>query len=254
MVLKMANPRNAKSSHNTVIGIHAVEALLIHSPEKIQDLYLNQSRHDEKFAKIISLAKLSHIAIQKLTDIPEHSQGVVAICHPSAQKLHTDIKDILENLSKPALFLILDGVQDPHNLGACIRSANAAGVDAVIIPKDRAAPLNETAKKAASGAAEFTTVITVTNLSQTIELLKKHNVWIYGLDGTAKKTIYSEDFKHSTAFVLGGEGEGLRRLTREHCDGLVSIPMVGEIESLNVSVAAGICLFEAMRQRLSSRT
>ncbi|MDX2164518.1 MAG: 23S rRNA (guanosine(2251)-2'-O)-methyltransferase RlmB [Gammaproteobacteria bacterium] len=249
----MANQRSAK---NTVIGIHAVEALLIHSPEKIQDLFLNQSRQDEKFAKIISLAKLNHISIQKLTDIPDHSQGVVAMCrasHHSSSPKFSDLKDILENLTKPALFLILDGVQDPHNLGACIRSANAAGVDAVIIPKDRAAPLNETAKKAASGAAEFTNVITVTNLSQTIELLKKHNVWVYGLDGSAQKTLFSQDFKHSTAFVMGSEGEGLRRLTREHCDELIAIPMAGEIESLNVSVAAGICLFEVTRQRLSSR-
>jgi 23S rRNA (guanosine2251-2'-O)-methyltransferase len=247
----MANARKAKPTKNTVIGIHAVEALLTHSPEKIHELYLNQSRHDEKFENITHLAKKNNISIQPLTDIPEHSQGVVAIC--AQKKQETDLKTLLEQLensSKPALFLILDGVQDPHNLGACIRSANAAGVDAVIIPKDRAAPLNETAKKAASGAAEFTEVITITNLSQTIELLKKHNVWIYGLDGTAQKTIYKEDFKHSTAFVLGGEGEGLRRLTREHCDGLVAIPMVGEIESLNVSVAAGICLFEAVRQRV----
>ena len=244
----MANPKNVKNNvKNTVIGIHAVEALLVHSPDKIQELFLNQSRHDEKFEKIINLAKENNISIQKLDPIPEHSQGVVAHC--SAKKHDTDLKTVLENLTKPALFLILDGVQDPHNLGACIRSANAAGVDAVIIPKDRAAPLNETAKKAASGAAEFTEIITVTNLSQTIELLKKNNIWIYGLDGSAEKTIYAEDFKHSTAFVLGGEGEGLRRLTREHCDGLVSIPMVGEIESLNVSVAAGICLFEVVRQR-----
>ncbi len=254
MARKMANSKNANSARNKVIGIHAVEALLIHSPEKIQDLFLNQSRHDEKFAKIISLAKQNHISIQSLKEIPEHSQGVVAICHASpSRKLSLDLRDILENLyesNKPGLFLILDGVQDPHNLGACIRSANAAGVDAVIIPKDRAAPLNETAKKAASGAAEFTNVITVTNLSQTIELLKKHNVWIYGLDGSAKKTLYLQDFKHSTAFVMGSEGEGLRRLTREHCDELIAIPMVGEIESLNVSVASGICLFETLRQRL----
>lgn len=246
----MANARNVKPSKNTVIGIHAVEALLVHSPDKVQELFLNDLRQDEKFKKITALAKENNISIQKLDPIPEHSQGVVAHC--SAKKHDTDLKTVLENLenaSKPALFLILDGVQDPHNLGACIRSANAAGVDAVIIPKDRAAPLNETAKKAASGAAEFTEIITVTNLSQTIELLKKHNIWIYGLDGSAEKTIYAEDFKHSTAFVLGGEGEGLRRLTREHCDGLVSIPMAGEIESLNVSVAAGICLFEAVRQR-----
>lgn len=250
----MASPKNAK---NTVIGIHAVEALLTHSPEKIQALYLNQSRHDEKFAKIISLAKHNHISIQKLQDIPEHSQGVVAVCDAShhASPKFSDVKDILENLAesnKPALFLILDGVQDPHNLGACIRSANAAGVDAVIIPKDRAAPLNDTARKAASGAAEFTAVITVTNLSQTIALLKKHNIWIYGLDGSAEKSVYSQDFRHSTAFVMGSEGEGLRRLTREHCDELIAIPMAGEIESLNVSVASGICLFEAMRQRLPS--
>jgi len=242
----MAKHANAKNkTTNKVYGIHAVEALLVHSPEKVLVLHLQNK--DDKFSRILSLAQQHNISIQALKDAPPHSQGVVAFC--KTQKSSANLEELLNSLNEPALLLILDSVQDPHNLGACIRSANAAGCHAVIIPKDRAAPLNETAKKAASGAAEFTPIITVTNLSQTIDFLKKQNIWIYGLDGEATKSIYKENFKSATAFVMGGEGEGLRRLTRDNCDALLSIPMKGEIESLNVSVAAGVCLFEAARQR-----
>jgi 23S rRNA (guanosine2251-2'-O)-methyltransferase len=240
----MAKTGNVK---NKVYGIHAVEALLTHSPEKVQLVYMQKNRHDEKFHRILLLAKKHQISLQYLNDFPPHAQGVLAIC-TEKKSTHT-LEALLASLTEPPLLLILDGVQDPHNLGACIRSANASGCHAVIIPKDRAAPLNETAKKAASGAAEFMPVITVTNLSQTLKYLKAQGIWIYGMAGSASKTLYSENFKLATAFVMGGEGEGLRRLTSENCDVLLSIPMKGEIESLNVSVAAGVCLFEALRQR-----
>jgi 23S rRNA (guanosine2251-2'-O)-methyltransferase len=242
-----------KNEKNSVVGIHAVTALLTQSPEKIRALYLSEHRHDEKFSKIIALSKKYNIPIERQSHLFEkelHTQGVIAICAESDDSYsEISLPELLSNLDKPPLLLILDGVQDPHNLGACLRTANAAGVDALIIPKDRAAPLNATAKKVASGAAEFTPVITVTNLVRTLDFLKEKGIWIYGLAEDGSKSIYAENFKHPTAFVLGAEGEGLRRLTKENCDVLLSIPMMGQIESLNVSVATGVCLYEARRQR-----
>jgi len=246
--------KKSKKSENSVYGIHAVQALLSHHPEKIRLLYLDEYRQDKRFREIAHLAQQHHIPIDKIEKNAvknpgenQNTQGVIAICIESA---NIDLPELLDSLKKPPLLLILDGVQDPHNLGACLRSVNVAGADAVIIPKDRAAPLNATARKVASGAAEFTPVITVTNLVQTLRFLKEQGIWIYGLAGEAQKTLYAENFNHPTAFVLGAEEEGLRRLTREHCDALLSIPMNGQIESLNVSVAAGVCLFEAVRQRM----
>ncbi|HHO68213.1 MAG TPA: 23S rRNA (guanosine(2251)-2'-O)-methyltransferase RlmB, partial [Gammaproteobacteria bacterium] len=145
--------------------------------------------------------------------------------------------------------LVLDGVQDPHNLGACLRSADAAGVHAVIVPRDRAAPLNGAARKVACGAADAVPLVRVTNLARTLRGLRDAGIWIYGAAGDAPQTLYEADLSGPLALVLGGEGKGLRRLTREHCDGLIAIPMAGSVSSLNVSVAAGICLFEARRQR-----
>ena len=252
---KNAQALNHDLSH-TVYGIHAVESLLTHSPDKIQALLLSHHRtHDAKFKNIIKLAQDNNIIIEKLTHPPEHSQGIMASCYENT--LNLDLPSLLLNLDtlkKPALLLILDGVQDPHNLGACLRSANAAGVDAVIIPKDRAVSLTATVKKIASGAAEITPLISVTNLSRTLVWLKEQGVWLYGMAGDGQKSLYDNTMNYTfpTAFVLGSEGEGLRRLTREHCDEILSIPMAnlsGTVSSLNVSVATGICLFEAVRQR-----
>jgi 23S rRNA (guanosine2251-2'-O)-methyltransferase len=156
---------------------------------------------------------------------------------------------LLEAAQGRALLLVLDGVQDPHNLGACLRSAAAAAVTAVIIPKDKAAPVNATVRKTSAGAADRIPVLSVTNLARTLRTLKEAGVWCYGLEGEAGASIHATDLTGNVALVLGGEGEGMRRLTREHCDALVRIPMPGEMESLNVSVAAGIALFEAVRQR-----
>jgi 23S rRNA (guanosine2251-2'-O)-methyltransferase len=159
------------------------------------------------------------------------------------------LDELLDRLTAPPLLLVLDGVQDPHNLGACLRSADAAGAAAVIVPRDRAAGLSPTVRKVASGAAETMPLIQVVNLARTLRWLKEREIWIVGTDGEADKTIYAANLKGPLALVLGAEGTGLRRLTREHCDQLVSIPMFGVVESLNVSVATGVVLFEAVRQR-----
>ncbi|PUV48591.1 23S rRNA (guanosine(2251)-2'-O)-methyltransferase RlmB, partial [Cronobacter sakazakii] len=175
-------------------------------------------------------------------------QGIVARVKPGRQYGENDLPDLLAAHAQPFL-LILDGVTDPHNLGACLRSADAAGVHAVIVPKDRSAQLNATAKKVACGAAESVPLIRVTNLARTMRLLQEENVWIVGTAGEADHTLYQSKMTGPLALVMGAEGEGMRRLTREHCDELISIPMAGSVSSLNVSVATGICLFEAVRQR-----
>jgi 23S rRNA (guanosine2251-2'-O)-methyltransferase len=160
-----------------------------------------------------------------------------------------ELPEFLDALPHPAFLLILDGIQDPHNLGACLRTADAAGVDAVILPRDRSAPLNATVRKVACGAAEFVPVVRVTNLARIMRAIRDRGIWVYGAAGEAESTLYQTDLSGPLALVLGGEGKGLRRLTREHCDGLVSIPLDGSVSSLNVSVATGVCLFEARRQR-----
>jgi 23S rRNA (guanosine2251-2'-O)-methyltransferase len=240
-----------KNVDNLIYGIHAVQSLLEHTPEKVHSLLLDRERHDHRMQTILQLAKQHHVPVSTLQKekYAQPHQGVIAMCATEKNDPETDLPTLLENLNKSALLLILDGVQDPHNLGACLRTANAAGVHAVIIPRDRAAPLNATVRKVASGAAEIIPVITVTNLASTLEYLKEQGVWLYGMAGEAKKSLYHMDFVTPTAFVLGAEGEGLRRLTREKCDELLSIPMAGDVSSLNVSVATGVCLFEAVRQR-----
>ncbi|MCF5919717.1 23S rRNA (guanosine(2251)-2'-O)-methyltransferase RlmB, partial [Xanthomonas perforans] len=163
-----------------------------------------------------------------------------------------ELEGLVEAAEGRALVLILDGVQDPHNLGACLRSAAAAGVTAVVIPKDKSATVNATVRKTSAGAADRIPVVAVTNLARCLRDLQKQGVWLYGLAGEAEASLYSVDLRGNVGLVLGGEADGLRRLTREHCDGLVKIPMPGEIESLNVSVATGVTLFEAVRQRLGT--
>ena len=176
-------------------------------------------------------------------------QGVVALVRPDADKDEGDLEDVLNALQVAPFLLILDSVTDPHNLGACLRSADAAGVHAVIVPKDKSAPLNAVAKNVASGAAEHVPLIKVTNLARTMRWLQERGVWITGAAGEAEQDVYQTDLKGPCAIAMGAEGSGLRRLTREHCDQLTKIPMAGTVSSLNVSVATGICLFEAVRQR-----
>ncbi|MDR0717000.1 MAG: 23S rRNA (guanosine(2251)-2'-O)-methyltransferase RlmB [Azoarcus sp.] len=237
-----------------IYGFHAVLGRLRREPDTVFELYLSALRNDARAREIHALAeamgtKMTQVESERLDGMvgTRRHQGVIARIDARQRALVLD--DILGSLAGPALLLVLDGVQDPHNLGACLRVADAAGVHAVIAPKDRAAGLNATAVKVASGAADTVPYITVTNLARTLEQIKKAGIWVVGATGEAEKSIFDIDQKTSIAWVLGGEGDGLRRLTRAACDELAHIPMLGSVDSLNVSVASGICLFEACRQR-----
>lgn len=246
------------SSHssNIIFGLHAVQALLERHPERVLSLHVMSARGDKKMENVLTLAKAAHIHIEttsrqtldKLAHDGNH-QGVVAQCAKAKTFQESDLTAFLEGIDGPPFLLILDGVQDPHNLGACFRSADAAGVHAIIAPKDKSVGITPVVSKVACGAAEALPFIQVTNLARSMETIKAHGVWVYGAAGEAEKTIYQTDLKGPLALVMGAEGAGLRRLTRDLCDGLVKIPMAGTVSSLNVSVATGICLFEALRQR-----
>ena len=247
---------------SSIFGIHAVVALLSQQPESVQSLCLVKGTLNPRLLALEEKAKKNHIriryettqALDAQTNGAAH-QGVVAMIENGVQlKTLTNysenmLPEFLESLKDAPFLLILDTVQDPHNLGACLRSANAAGVHAVIAPKDKSVGLTPAAIKVACGAAEFTPFFQVTNLARTLELFKEKGIWLFGAAGEAGATIYQQDFRGSIAIVLGNEESGLRRLTRDHCDHLFKIPMRGHVESLNVSVAAGVCLFEAQRQR-----
>lgn len=245
------------SKYKHIFGFHAVSSLLLHAPEQIQLIYLQNKKYDEHSRTIIKQAKQFNIPIKYLPrdqigEMVFHAnhQGFVAeVITKSNERSENDLESIFTKIKPPYLFLILDGVQDPHNLGACLRTANAAGVTAVIAPKDKAVGLTPAVYKVASGAAEVTPFIQVTNLARSLRLLKDNNVWLYGALAEAKQTIFDMKFSGSTGIILGAEGTGLRRLTRESCDFLMRIPMFGLVSSLNVSVATGICLFETVRQR-----
>lgn len=247
-----------KSSADLIYGIHAVEAGIKHAAKNITLIYVQAERHDKRLTHLIDQAKTAKIKIQLLshTEMEKrfsefNHQGVVAKSEGQRSYHEQDLEMLISESVQVPLFLVLDGVQDPHNLGACLRSAHAAGVNAVIAPKDRAASITPTVRKVASGAAELTPFIAVTNLARTLQRLRDAGIWVFGLDGEATTHLYAADLTVPSALVLGAEGEGMRRLTREYCDQLLAIPMVGSVSSLNVSVAAGICLFEAVRQRLN---
>ncbi|HHR5552606.1 TPA: 23S rRNA (guanosine(2251)-2'-O)-methyltransferase RlmB [Klebsiella aerogenes] len=238
-----------------IYGIHAVQALLERAPERFQEVFILKGREDKRLLPLIHALEAQGVVIQVASRqfLDEKSegavhQGIIARVKPGRQYQENDLPDLLAQFDQPFL-LILDGVTDPHNLGACLRSADAAGVHAVIVPRDRSAQLNATAKKVACGAAESVPLIRVTNLARTMRLLLEENVWIVGTAGEADHTLFQSKMTGPMALVMGAEGEGMRRLTREHCDELISIPMAGSVSSLNVSVATGICLFEAVRQR-----
>lgn len=240
----------------TIYGIHAIEALLERSPERFLEIYMLKGREDKRLTPLIKQIEQLGLVIrmanrQWLDDQVEGGvhQGIIAKVKEGKQYQENDLPDLIAQHAQPFL-LILDGVTDPHNLGACLRSADAAGVHAIIVPRDHSAPLNATVKKVACGAAENVPVIRVTNLARTMRLLQELNIWIVGTAGEAEHTLYQSQFKGPLALVMGAEGEGMRRLTREHCDELISIPMAGTVSSLNVSVATGVCLFEMVRQRL----
>ena len=239
-----------------VYGFHAVHALLEKRMRPIKKVYVNKERDDSRIEDILKLTKQHHIQVEPLT-LAEMSkrfsdhvhQGVVASVGSLPVFTESDIKQLLTRFTPPYLILILDGVTDPHNLGACLRSADAASVNFVVIPKDKSAGLSPTVSKVACGAAESMPLVSVTNLVRVMEMLKEVGIWVYGAAGEATSSLYQLDCQASMAFVLGAEGKGLRRLTREHCDGLFSLPMYGTVSSLNVSVATGICLYETVRQR-----
>lgn len=247
----------ADSKRNYVYGLHAVNAALERAPERVLELWIAQPRETETRVRALKERAQQagvHIhaappdALVKLVGDVVH-QGAVAAMRPLKGWDEHDLLDLLDRLRQDPLLLILDGVTDPHNLGACLRTADAAGAHAVIIPKDRAATLDGVARKVAAGAAEFIPVASVTNLARALEALKQRGIWIVGTEGGAAQSLYSADFKRPLGLVLGAEGSGMRRLTREKCDFLVRIPMAGHMESLNISVAAGIALFEVLRQR-----
>lgn len=237
-----------------ICGIHAVWGRLKKNPASVSEIYFVNSRHDKRIAELQAFAGEQKIriifqdsaALDRLCAGVGH-QGVAA--KVQALVLHQHIDDVLDELSEPALLLVLDGVQDPHNLGACLRTAEACGAHAVIAPKDRAVGLTAAVRKVACGAAEAIPFIAVTNLARTLRELKERDVWVLGTADDAPTSLYSAKLDRAIAWVMGAEGEGMRRLTRETCDELVAIPMRGTVTSLNVSVASGVCLFETQRQR-----
>lgn len=239
-----------------VFGFHAVASRLRQNPASVQEVCVDKSRKDARMQDLLQLAEQKDVRVmqmerERIDGLAANGrhQGVLARVADTPLP-YQDIHDILESdLAEPPLFLVLDGVEDPHNLGACLRVADAMGVHAVIAPKDRAAGLNATVRKVACGAAETVPFLAVTNLARTLRELKDAGVWLAGAAAEAEHDLFSVKFSGPIALVLGAEGTGLRRLTAETCDQLVRIPMFGSVESLNVSVASGICLYEARRQR-----
>jgi 23S rRNA (guanosine2251-2'-O)-methyltransferase len=242
------------STPKILFGFHAVGVRIKTAPASVIEVYFDPSRRDARMRQFVDRAKEAGVRLieadglrlAKLAGSHGH-QGVAARVEPVAQARSLD--DLLDQLQPPPLLLVLDGITDPHNLGACLRVADGAGAHAVIAPKDHAAGINATVAKVASGAAETMPYFMVTNLARTLQELQERNIWCIGTSDDAEKSIYQVDLKGPVALVLGAEGQGMRQLTRKRCDELVQIPMRGAVESLNVSVASGVCLYEALRQR-----
>ena len=249
----------SKKSHELIYGIHAVEAALRNQQENVLQVFVQQGRNDNRIKKLLSIASNSGINVQAITNeklkekCPKaRHQGVVAEIRLSKSST-LSLDDILQK--ETLLLLVLDEVQDPHNIGACLRTADAIGVDAVIVSKNRSPALTPVIRNVASGAAETVPYIMVSNLARALDMIKENNVWVMGTSGDCSQTIYdaSKNLKRnqSLALVMGSEGKGMRRLTREACDELVSIPMQGSVESLNISVATAVCLYEIRRQQMA---
>lgn len=243
------------AQHEWVYGLHALESILQREPERLIELFVLKGRDDERLGNIINQARRFGVAVQfcqrRVLDDKvngEQHQGVVAKAKPGKTYDESDLQEILTHAEMP-FFLVLDGVTDPHNLGACLRTADAAGVHGLIVPKDKSANLTPTARKVACGAAETVPLIQVTNLARTLRSLQDAGVWVIGTAGEAEQLIYEAKLTGPMALVMGAEGKGMRRLTREVCDELIKLPMAGSVSSLNVSVATGICLYEIVRQR-----
>ena len=255
-----AQQGGAERASRLIYGFHAVLGRMRRDPEAVFEVYLSAQRQDVRARQVLQLAESAQIKLvasdgerlDRMVGTRRH-QGVVA--RVDARQREVKLADILDTLADsrdPALLLVLDGIQDPHNLGACLRVADAAGVHAVIAPKDRAVGLTAAAAKVASGAADSVPYVTVTNLARALREIKDAGIWVIGTAGEVERPLYAVDQKGPVAWVLGAEADGLRRLTRDTCDELVHIPMAGSVESLNVSVASGICLFESVRQRLAA--
>ncbi len=252
----MASKGAADPKRHYVYGLHTLAALLERAPERVLELWCALPRDDQRMRALRGQAEGLGLKFQpvgaeslaKLVGDVVH-QGAVAAVRPLAPWSEQELYAGLEACAETPLLLVLDGVTDPHNLGACLRTADAAGAHALVIPRDRSASVDAVARKVAAGAAEFLPVAAVTNLARTLDALKERRIWVAGTAGDAPDSLYAADLNRPLALVLGAEGEGMRRLTRERCDFLVHIPMAGRVPSLNVSVAAGVCLFEARRQR-----
>ena len=242
-----------------IYGIHSIDAVLANEPERLLEVMVAKGRNDERMNKTVNIARKNGISVQfvhkkTLYDKSrgEQHQGILAIAKPARVLHEQDLEQLLSRLesnSTKPLLLVLDGVTDPHNLGACLRNADAAGAHAIIVPKDKSVGITPVVSKVAVGAAQTVPLIQVTNLSRTIKYLQEKHIWVVGTAGEAQQLIYDCKLKGAIALVMGAEGKGMRRLTRESCDELVKLPMAGAISSLNVSVACGICLFEIVRQR-----
>jgi 23S rRNA (guanosine2251-2'-O)-methyltransferase len=238
-----------------IIGMHAIQSALEHDPESIRQVWLEHARRDSQAQQIVQLTRTHRIPLQRVTKaeldgmVNGRHQGGVAEATQQPALHEADLAILLDKLAQPAFLLVLDGVQDPHNLGACLRTADAAGVHAVIAPRDKACELTSTVRKVACGAAETVPFVQVTNLVRSLKSLQAAGIWVIGTEIGAPTSLYDADLTGPLALVLGAEGKGIRRLTREACDSLVQLPMSGTVQSLNVSVTAGICLYEAVRQR-----
>lgn len=247
------------SNLEKIYGVHAVEALLRHHPKRVKQVWLAEGRNDPRVQVLLGLAADARVAVGQCERremdawVEGVHQGVVADVSPSQVWGEQMLEELLDRSEGAPLLLVLDGVTDPHNLGACLRSADAAGALAVIVPKDKSATLNATVRKVACGAAEVIPLVAVTNLARTLEKLQQRGLWVVGTAGEAERSLYEQDLTGPTVLIMGAEGKGMRRLTREHCDYLVKLPMAGSVSSLNVSVATGVCLFEALRQRGASK-
>lgn len=242
-----------------IVGVNAVASSVENDADNVREVLIEAGSKNPRLTEIEEQARRKGIDVRRVNTQAldgvggqVRHQGVAARYAAARLWAENELEGLVEAAQGRALVLILDGVQDPHNLGGCLRSAAAAGVTAVVIPKDKSATVNATVRKTSAGAADRIPVVAVTNLARCLRDLQKQGVWLYGLAGEAEASLYSVDLRGNVGLVLGGEGDGLRRLTREHCDGLVKIPMPGDIESLNVSVATGVTLFEAVRQRLGA--
>jgi 23S rRNA (guanosine2251-2'-O)-methyltransferase len=247
-------------SGELIFGINAVESALAHDAKNVIELYIESDSHNARLKELSERAREAGVkphgrdraALDRMTGGARH-QGAVARYRAPPPRTESELYDLVDKAEKDTLLLVLDGVTDPHNLGACLRTAQAAGVTAVVVPKDKAAGITPTVRTASAGAADRVAFFAVTNLARTLKALKERGVWLVGLEGDAGQDFYALDLKGALAIVMGSEGEGMRRLTRETCDFVARVPMRGAMESLNVSVATGVALFEALRQRAGAQ-